>query len=94
MKALIVNSGDRHGIDAIRVTIEIALIPMSSAIPTGKDEDRALSPSTIVNTVYESFLDEITRALHGLAVVGRAPATAIDRNVMETEVKRSCFVYV
>jgi len=74
----VVYSGNCYGIYAVRVAIKVALIAVCSAVPTGKHEDGAFSTSPIVDTIDDSFLNQIVGTFHGLAVIGGTPAAAVD----------------
>ncbi len=41
---------------------------------------------------YNSLLDQIVRSFHGLSIVWRPPAAAVDRNVLESVIESSRFV--
>ena len=90
----VVDSSNSDGIDAIGVTVEIALVPTGSTIPRGEDEDRALPLPPIVDAIDNGLLDEISRPLHGQTIVWWTPAATIDGNVLETIVKSRSFVNV
>ena len=94
MEALVVHGRYSYRIDAIRIAVEVALVPVRSTISTSKDEDRTFPSTAIVDAVYNSLLDQIVRSFHGLSVVWRPPAAAVDRNVLESVIESSCFVDV
>ena len=57
MKAFVINRRDSDRVDAIGVTVEIALVSRSSAIPAGEDEDGALSSSAIVDAIQDCLFN-------------------------------------
>jgi hypothetical protein len=61
----VVDSSNSDGIDAIGVTVEVALVPTCSTIARGEDEDGALPLPPVIDTIDDGLLDEITRTLHG-----------------------------
>ena len=77
MQSLVVDSCNSHGVDAVRVSVEVALVSLSSSITTCEDEHRALSASSVQNTVNYRLLNQVTRAFHRLAVVCGAPTAAV-----------------
>lgn len=94
MEAFVVDGSDSNREYTVRVAVEVALVPASSAITTGEDENRALSTPTLLDSVDHSLLDEIPRSFHRPAVIGRTPATRVDRSVLIVVVERSGLVDV
>ena len=94
MLPLVVDGSNSHGIDAIGVTVEVALVSTRSTITRGEDEDEAFSLPPIVDPIDNGLLDEITRTLHGQPIVWWAPAATVDGNVVETIVEGCSFVDV
>lgn len=94
MEAFVVDRRDCDRVYAVRVSVEVALITACSTIATSKYEDRTLSTPSVVNTVYNSFLDEVAWAFHRHAVIGGSPATAIYRNILETIIECGCFIHI
>jgi hypothetical protein len=89
-----INCGNCNGINAIGVAVEIALVTMCSAVATGKDEQGTLAITTVLDTIQYSTLDEVAWALHGPAVIRRAPGTAIYRGIVVLVVECGGLIYV
>lgn len=78
MKAFVIDGGYGDGIDAIRVSIEIALVSMGSAIAAGKDEHGSFARPALVDTVEHSARDEDIWALHSTAIIRGSPTAAVN----------------
>jgi len=94
MKALMVDSCDSDGIDAVRVTVKVTLVVMGCAVSTCINENGAFPTTSVGDTVHDSFFDEITGSLHRLSVIGRSPAAAEYRSLLKAEVERRGLVSV
>ena len=86
MKALVVERGDRDRVYAVRVTVEIALVPITTSISAGKDEDRAQTLPPVLHAVNDRLLNEIPWRLHGSSVIWGPPTAREDRRVLVAEV--------
>jgi len=89
-----VNGGNGDGIDAVRITVKVALVIMGCAVSTRVNENGAFPTTPVGDTVHDGFFDKITGSVHRLAVIGRSPTTAVDRGFLEAEVKRGGLVDV
>ena len=73
MESLVVDRSDRDRIYAISIPVKVALVAICGAVPTSKDKNRSFPIAAILDAVQHCALNKIARALHGLAVVRRAP---------------------
>jgi hypothetical protein len=64
MKSLVIHCRNRDGIDAIRITIKIALVTVGCTVSAGKYEDGSFSTAAVVDTFHNCALDDIIRAFH------------------------------
>lgn len=94
MESLVVDCSDRDRIYAISIPVKIALVAVRGAVATRKDENRSLPIATILDAVQHRALDKIARSLHGLAVIGRAPRTAIYGRVHVVVIERGGLIDV
>ena len=64
----------------------------STAVTTCKDKNGAFATPPLVDAVEYSFADDIVGPVHGPTVIRWAPATAIERYVLESEIQGRCLV--
>jgi hypothetical protein len=94
MKALMVDSGDSNGIDAVRIPIKVTLVITGCTVSTRVNENGAFPPTAIGDTVHDGLLDKVTGCLHRLPIIGGSPTTAVDRGFLEAEVERGGLINV
>lgn len=94
MEALVVYGRNRDGVDAVRVTIKIALVTRHGAIATGEYEYGAFAVSAILYAVEEGLVNYVAWAFHGLAVIWGAPATGVNVDIMEAVVECCGFINI
>lgn len=87
MEAFEIDCRDCDGKNAVGVAVKVALVSKRGAIATGKDENRSLVVTAILNTIQYRALNKIARALHGLAVIRRTPGAAVDGRILVVKVE-------
>jgi hypothetical protein len=90
----VVHRRDCHRVDTVGITVEVALVALSSTIARGEDKDGPLACPPFVDSIDHCFLDNIARPFHRDAVVWRPPTAAIYRDILVTIVEGCCFVNV
>ena len=88
----VVDCTNCHRVDTIRVAIEIALVFMLSTIAACENVYRPFSLSSVVNAFWKSFPNKIFGSIHGLTVVCRSSAAAINANLVVTIGERSSLI--
>jgi len=78
VESLVVDGGNRYRIYAVRVAIKVALVAVCSAVPTRKHEDGAFSTPPVVDTIDDCFFNQVVGTFHGLTVIRRTPAAAVN----------------
>src|SRR5690349_1291592 len=68
-----INCAHSDAIDAICITIKVAVIPAAGTVTRREDEDGSLTIPSLLHPVNHCSLDKNTGSLHGLAVVDGAP---------------------
>lgn len=94
METFRVNRRYCNRIDAVRVSVEVALITVCCPISTRKYKDGTLPISPIIDTIHNSLLDKVPWTFHRLTIVWRTPAAAVDGHVLEAVIKSSRFIDV
>jgi hypothetical protein len=94
VETFVIDSRDGYGINTICISIKIALVTIPGTIATSKDENGSLSITAALDAIQHRTLNEVARALHGLAVIGRAPRAAVDWRILVVVVESSGLIDV
>jgi hypothetical protein len=94
MQTLVVYSGNRDGVNAVGITIKIALVTGRGAIATGEHEYGTFSVPAILYAVEEGLVNDVAWTFHGLAVVRGAPTAGVNVDIMEAVVEGCGFINV
>ena len=89
-----IHGGDSDGVDRIGVSIEIALIPRTRAVPTGEDEDAPFALSSILYPIQHGLLDQVGGRLHASPIIRGTPGARVDGRLVEPVVEGGGFVRV
>jgi len=94
MKTLVVNGGYGDGIDAVRITVKVALVLMECSVSTRVNKNGAFPTTPVGDTVHDGFFNEITGSFHRPAIIWGSPATAVDCGFLEAEIKSGGLVNI
>lgn len=92
MQSFVINCRNGDRVDAIGVSVEIALILEVPAIATGEYKYGSLSVASFIDAIDDSLSNKIAGSLHPPTVIPRPPTTTVQRNLLETIVESRSFV--
>lgn len=94
MKSFVIDSRDGDRINAVCISVKIALVTMAGSIATSEDENGAFSISAFLDAIDDSLFDDITRTFHRSAIIWGSPAATVNRGVLISVIQGCCLVYV
>ena len=94
MQSFVVNCRDSDRVNAISVPVKVALILEVPAVATCEYKYRSFSVASFIDAIDHSLSNKIAWSLHPSTVIPRPPATAVQRNLLETVVEGRCFVCI
>ena len=75
---------DRKGPNGVGVSVAVAVVKVSAPVAAGPNEDVALSGPTVGHSLEEGSGSQAARAIHGPAIVIRAPTGIKNTKIQHT----------